>query len=413
MHTVDAARRTPSPQVTDTEPIIDMRKLRTYRLTRLRAEMAKHEVPACVLFNPISVRYASGFRDSAPFATHITYYFLFVAVDGPVILFCGGEHVKRLVPGLESIDELRPGMPLDIMYSGPRMDEWMARWAEDMEALLAKHGGGSRRIALERGGTRAPLALAARGLEVLDAMDLVAYARAIKGPEEILCMNLAIATAEAGMARMREELRPGISEVELWSLLQQENIKRGGDWIECRLLASGDRTNPWGQEASGRMIRPGELVAFDCDMMGPFGYTADISRTFHCGPGRPTPAQRDLYKRAYEEVQHNMPLIRPGLTFREFSEKAFQQPQEFVANRYNVAVHGIGMCDEYPSIYYRQDVEQLGFDGAFEENMTVCVESYVGREGGHEGVKLEEQVLITSDGVLSLSKFPFEEALLR
>ena len=69
MHTGDAARRTPSPQVTDTEPIIDMRKLRTYRLTRLRAEMAKHEVPACVLFNPISVRYASGFRDSAPFAT--------------------------------------------------------------------------------------------------------------------------------------------------------------------------------------------------------------------------------------------------------------------------------------------------------------------------------------------------------
>jgi Xaa-Pro aminopeptidase len=45
--------------------------------------------------------------------------------------------------------------------------------------------------------------------------------------------------------------------------------------------------------------------------------------------------------------------------------------------------------------------------------MTLCVESYIGEEGGKEGVKLEEQVLITETGVELLSQFPFEEALLR
>ena len=44
--------------------------------------------------------------------------------------------------------------------------------------------------------------------------------------------------------------------------------------------------------------------------------------------------------------------------------------------------------------------------------MIICVESYIGAEGGAEGVKLEEEVLLTADGVQVLSTFPFEDALL-
>ena len=212
---------------------------------------------------------------------------------------------------------------------------------------------------------------------------------------------------------MRAALVPGITENELWSLLHQTNIAMGGDWIEGRLLSSGDRLNPWLQEASDRMVRPGELVGFDTDMVGPIGYCADISRTYHCGPGKPTPQQRDLYKLAYEEIQHNMALLRPGMSFREISERAWRIPDAYVKNRYMVAMHGIGMCDEYPAIYHRHDWDKLGYDGVIEENMTLCVESFIGPENGHEGVKLEEQVLITGNGVQCLSRFPFEEELLR
>jgi hypothetical protein len=45
--------------------------------------------------------------------------------------------------------------------------------------------------------------------------------------------------------------------------------------------------------------------------------------------------------------------------------------------------------------------------------VTLCVESFIGEEGGAEGVKLEQQLPITSTGVELLSQFPFEEALLR
>ena len=100
------------------------------------------------------------------------------------------------------------------------------------------------------------------------------------------------------------------------------------------------------------------------------------------------------------------------MTFRELTEQAYRQPDEFVGNRYMLLAHGIGMCDEWPSIYHRQDFDQLGYDGVLEENMTVCLESYMGKVGGKEGVKLEQQILITADGYELLSHFPFEEDLL-
>ena len=45
--------------------------------------------------------------------------------------------------------------------------------------------------------------------------------------------------------------------------------------------------------------------------------------------------------------------------------------------------------------------------------MTLCVESYIGNVGGPDGVKLEEQVLVTEDGVRNLGQYPFEPELLQ
>jgi Xaa-Pro aminopeptidase len=214
------------------------------------------------------------------------------------------------------------------------------------------------------------------------------------------------------MARMHERLQAGMTENELFAILHERNVALGGEWIEYRALASGGRTNPWFQEAGHRMIRPGELVGFDCGMVGPYGYTADVSRTFLCPPGKPTREQRRLYRTAREQIEHNLALIRPGLSFRELCDKAWPIPDEFVANRYPTSVHGIGMSDEWPMIKHPQDWESGGYDGEIVPDMTLCVESYIGAEGGAEGVKLEEQILVTNDGYQLLSTFPYEEALL-
>jgi Xaa-Pro aminopeptidase len=210
---------------------------------------------------------------------------------------------------------------------------------------------------------------------------------------------------------MQQALRPGLTENQLWSILHQTNIAHGGDFIECRLLTSGPRTIPWFKECGTRTLRAGDLVTFDTDMIGPSGYLADISRAYTCPGRKATPAQRDLYALAQEQVLHNVALLRPGVTFREFAEKSWKVPPRYFKNRYMVLAHGVGLTDEYPAVLYDGDQQADGYDGIFEENMMVSVESYLGEEGGREGIKLEQQVLITASGAEPFSRTRFEDAL--
>jgi Xaa-Pro dipeptidase len=106
-------------------------------------------------------------------------------------------------------------------------------------------------------------------------------------------------------------------------------------------------------------------------------------------------------------VHHNLSLIRPGVSFREFSERSWRAPEEYAAQTVGSVIHGVGFGVDYPQIS-----RSPAYDGVFEEGMTVCVESYIGAVGGPEGVKLEEQVLVTTTGAERLSTFPLEEDLL-
>ena len=146
-------------------------------------------------------------------------------------------------------------------------------------------------------------------------------------------------------------------------------------------------------------------------MIGPSGYLADISRALVC-PGRAaTDNQRELFDIAQDQVLTNIALLEPGLTFKEFSDRAWRVPEIYVPNRYMMMIHGAGMVDEYPTIAYASDYADWGYDGVFQQNMVVCVESYIGEVGGIEGVKLEEQVLITAGGAIAMSRAPLIDAL--
>ncbi|MEL6746839.1 MAG: M24 family metallopeptidase, partial [Pseudomonadota bacterium] len=83
-------------------------------------------------------------------------------------------------------------------------------------------------------------------------------------------------------------------------------------------------------------------------------------------------------------------------------------PEAYRAQRYGVMFHGVGLCDEYPSIRYPEDWEECGYDGVLEPGMVLCVEVYAGAVGGPYGVKLEDQVLVTETGYELLSHTPME-----
>ena len=76
-------------------------------------------------------------------------------------------------------------------------------------------------------------------------------------------------------------------------------------------------------------------------------------------------------------------------------------------------MHGVGLCDEWPSIKWPCDLPPKGNDYVLEPGMMLCVEAYMGVPGAPDGIKLEDQVLITEDGVENLTRYPFDDVLLR
>jgi len=397
--------------IKDNERQIDMTRLRAYRMQRLQAELKRRDYVAALLLDPMNIRYATGSRNMSVWTSHTAARYCFVPAEGKAILW-DFHNCEHLSAGLETIAEIRAARGFYFFGAGSRVEEKAKAWADEIADVVAKHCGGSKRIAIDRLDPPGTHALEKQGIQIFDGQEPCEIARSIKSEDEIACIVQAIAVCEAGMARMREALRPGITENELWAVLHETNIRLGGEWIETRILASGERTNPWFQECGDRLIRPGDLVSFDTDLIGPFGYCADISRSYFCGPGKPSTEQRRLYGLAMDQIHHNIEtLMKPGLNFREASELAWRIPNSFVKNRYSCVAHGVGLCDEWPKITHVQDRERSAYDGELQPGMTMCVESYIGEEGGREGVKLEQQVLITDRGSKLLSTFPFEEQL--
>jgi Xaa-Pro aminopeptidase len=401
----------PGLWLTDTEPTsVDVLKLRSGRLERLRAMMRDKQYAALLLFDPFNQRYATGSRNMFGYFLRNSSRYFFVPAEGPVILFeyPQSAHVSM---HLETIQEARPSKLVWSSVAG-RDSESPTLFAREIAELVREHGRGLKHVGLDRCTHSLALALEREGCRVSDCQQEILHTRRIKTAEEVQCLQLSMAGAEFAVAAVREAVKPGVSEQELFALMYGEVIRHGGEFIETRLLASGSRTNPWFSEASGRQVRPGELLALDTDMIGCFGYYSDFSRTFHCGPGRPSGYQKSLYRLAHEQIQHNIEILKPGLTYLEVAQRAWKIPPQFVERRYTSIMHGVGMHGETPFIAHLQDYATYGRDGLLEPGMVVSVESYMGEVGGPEGVKLEEEVLITASGAERISKFPFEEELL-
>jgi Xaa-Pro aminopeptidase len=388
----------------------NMDAARRYRLTRIRAELRRRDLAGIVVYDPLNVRYATDSTDMQLWCTHNAVRYAFVATEGPVILwdFHNCEHLSW---HLDLVDEIRHGTAWFYYEAGEHAAERAKRWAGEIAAILNECGGGNRRLAVDKINPAGVVALGAEGISVHDGEEVMEHARTVKCADELKAMRRAVAACEASMRVMEDRLTPGMTENDLWAILHAENIRRGGEWIETRLLSSGPRTNPWFQECSARVIENGDLVAFDTDLIGPYGYCCDISRTWLTGDRRPTNEQRALYARAEEQIAANMAMLGPGRSFREMSHAAANLPDDCLPNRYSVLFHGVGLCDEYPAVPYPEDWQRSGYEGVLEPGMVVCVESYVGRHGGHEGVKLEEQVLITETGHEPMSRYPRDARL--
>ncbi|KAF5603004.1 peptidase yqhT [Fusarium subglutinans] len=285
----------------------------------------------------------------------------------------------HLAQGYETVDEVRTAKSVTFTNSGPKIHDKERKWAQEMVDLVGSLAGKrNATLGLERMNANVVITLEELGLNIVDAQYVIEISRTIKSPDEVKCIVPSLRATEAAVGELRDAVSPGLTENQLWSVMHKSVIEQNEDYIKTRLLSAGPRTNPWFRGSAGYVIQKNDLAVLDTDV-----------------------------------VNHNMSILRPGLTFREYADCAWDIPVQCWANRYFVSAHGCGLTGECPYLYDRGDFSDAGYDGVIEPGMVFCVESYIGEEGGTLGVKLEQQVLITGTAVHILAKFLFEDSMLQ
>jgi Xaa-Pro dipeptidase len=381
------------------------------RLARLKQKLLEYDCAAGLFYDATNIRYATGTSNMQVYSLHNPCRYVFVPVEGPTILFefSGCEFIAD---GRPTVDEVRIAQAWYHFAAGPRLMEFAQAWCGEIVDLMKTYGGGNRRLAIDKMDPVGTHLLEDNNITIVDGFEVAHMARIIKTPEEIDAVRQSVDVCQIAIRKMIAETKPGMTENAIWSILHQTNIELGGEWIETRLLTSGPRTNPWYQEASERKIEAGDIVSLDSDLIGPHGYGADISRSWTAGDSKPKAEQRRLYALAHEQVQRNLELFVPGRSFFELADLAFRMPDKYKAFEQPAIAHGSGLCNEFPLLIHSDKIRAKGHDGIVEPGMVICVESYAGAPGEAEGIKLEQQILITEDGPELLSDMEFEEELL-
>ena len=394
----------------------DLERMREFRWRRLVDGVVARDYAGILMFDPLNIRYATDTTNMQLWNTHNPFRACLVCADGHMVVW-EYKNSPFLVTFNPLVKELRSGASFFYMVSGDSSEASAHSFAGQVDEVLRAHGGGNRRLAVDKIQIHGLRALEAIGIEVMEGEELTERVRAIKGPDDIATMRCAHHACNSAIAEMEAFTRTNVpngtvSENAIWAELHAGNIRRGGEWIETRLLASGRRTNPWFQECGPRIVQMNEIVAFDTDLIGCYGMCIDISRTWWIGDRRPTNAMISAMHHARDHIRENMSMLRPGVSIHDLVHKGHQLDAKYWKQKYSCKMHGVGLCDEWPLVSYSDSWVEGAFDAVLEPGMAICVEALVSEEGADFSIKLEDQVLITEDGFENLTSYPFDAALM-
>jgi Xaa-Pro aminopeptidase len=390
--------------------------MREYRWRRLTDHVVQREYGGLLLFDPLNIRYATDSTNMQLWNTHNPFRAVLLCSDGYMVIwdYKNSPFLSEFNP---LVKEQRSGADLFYFDRGDKIDIAADKFSNEVRTLIAEHSQSNMRLAVDKIMLHGLRSLEAQGFEIMEGEEVTEKCRSVKGEDEILAMRCASKACENAVAIMESEARSEVpkgntSEDDIWAVLHAENIKRGGEWIETRLLASGPRTNPWFQECGPRIVQNNEIIAFDTDLVGSYGICVDISRTWWIGDKSPRPDMVYAMQHAHEHIMTNMELLGPGIHMRDLTFNSHTLDKNFQKGKYGCLMHGVGLCDEWPLIAYPDKFVDGAYDYVLEPGMVLCVEALVSPENGDFSIKLEDQVLITESGYENITNYPFDPILM-
>jgi Xaa-Pro aminopeptidase len=237
-----------------------------------------------------------------------------------------------------------------------------------------------RHVAIEAGAVPAALA---RSLSWVDVGDGLRLAQAVKDPDEIERIRAAVALCDAGQREARLRAEPGMTELELWTLVRGALEREAGARTPVLAdLVAGPRTGETGGWPENRAMNAGELVL--CDLVPRRdGYWGDSCATFALGD--PSAEAASHHRVSRERLSRVLEAVRPGAVAGDLDALArdgLDYPHH--------SGHGLGTdWHEEPRIV-------PGSRTTLEPGMVVAFEP--GSYGEREGARVEQVVLVTDDG---------------
>lgn len=392
----------------DWEERVDYHRLRDHRLARARAALNASDLGALLVFESANIRYLSSTHIGTWGYNKTERWVLLTRTGEPWIWDFGSaaKNHRLYAPWLVS-EQSRSGntglqgavAPTSGLPEGA---------AGEIAAVLRDEGVADMPVGLDV--TEIPFlrALEAAGVEVRDGQQVMLDAREIKNRDEILLLSQAASMVDGVYHDIYEALKPGVRENDIVALATKRLFEMGSDQVEAINAIAGERCNPHPHVFSDRLIRPGDQAYFD--IIHSFnGYRTCYYRTF--AVGRATQAHRDAYARARELIDAAIEMVKPGVTTDEIArvwpdaeEFGFSSEMEAFGLQFG---HGLGLgLHERPVI---SKLNSLESPVEIKEGMVFALETFWPADDGHSAARIEEEVVVTADGVELLTLFPAEE----
>lgn len=231
--------------------------------------------------------------------------------------------------------------------------------------------------------------------------------RLVKSEEEVDNIKKAISITIEGIEALMKNSKPGMKEYQLESyfdfVCKNNGVK---DLAFKTIAAAGKNAATLHYVSNDAELKDGDLIQFDLGAQYNF-YNADISRAFPVN-GKFTERQKAVYNAVLKVNEEIINDIKPGKTFKEINNKATDLIAEeciklgLIKEKSDVSkyyFHSIGHSLGLDT----HDLETPHRDITFKEGVVYTVEPGIYIEEENIGIRIEDDVLVTEDGVINLT----------
>ena len=361
------------------------------KIQKLQAELIKNNIDMAIVTTPDNIFYFSKF-DSEP---HERLLALVVFQNAEPFIIC---------PAMEVPDVKAVGFPYEVVGHLDTENAW-----DIVEKTIAKRDVSLNSIAIEKA------QLTVERFEVLQQLypqaqftrldEIVNMMRVIKSEAEIEILRKAAAMADFAIQVGCDALAEGKAEMDVLNEIESAIKAKGYAMSFDTMVLFGEKSaSPHGIPGN-RKLANGDMVLFDLGVIVD-GYCSDITRTVAFG--EVNDKQREIYNAVLAANEAAIALVRPGVRAMDLDKAARDEITnagfgEYFTHRLG---HGLGISvHEFPSIHGSNEL-------TLDEGMVFTIEPGV-YKSDVTGVRIEDDVVVTTDGVEVLTKYTKELVIVK